>query len=230
MDHSLSDRVVAIIGAYGDLGEALANLFAGCGARLVLIDRMQSPLRSSPTLLVLSRADLSAAPTCHGIVQQIEAHFGRLDALVNVIGGLSSSPMLGDKDLARWLYGLNLRTSLNISKAALPLLLRSPAGRIVNIGSAVAARAGQARGVYGAIKTAVLNLTEDLAEELKGQHVTVNAVLSSILDTPQNRAALPGAEYGRWVAPEQLCAVILFLLSDAATQITGAGVLVSGRI
>jgi len=230
MDHLLSDRVVAITGAFGELGEALANLFAGCGARLVLIDRTPCPVPSSPTLLVLPRVDLTVAPTCLEIIQQVEKHFGRLDALVNIIGGITCRPMpLGDRNLAKWLYGVHLRTALNISKAALPLLLQSPAGRIVNIGSGVAARKGQANGVYGATKAAVLNLTEDLAEELKGKAITVNAVLSSVLDTPQNRAAMPGAEYGRWVAPEQLCAVIMFLLSEAATQITGAGVLVSGR-
>ncbi|MFR0692971.1 SDR family oxidoreductase [Enterobacterales bacterium AE_CKDN230030158-1A_HGKHYDSX7] len=230
MDHLLSDRVIAITGAFGDLGEALANLFAGCNARLVLIDSAPCPLPSSPTVLVLPRADLSVAPFCQDIVEHIEKHFGRLDALVNIIGSVACSSLpMGDRNLAKWLYGVHLRTVLNISKAALPLLRQSPAGRIVNIGSGVAARAGQAKGVYGATKAAVLNLTEDLAEELKGQRITVNAVLSSVLDTPQNRAAMPGAEYGRWVAPEQLCSVILFLLSEAAAQITGAGVLVSGR-
>lgn len=229
MDH-LSDRVVAITGAFGDLGEALANLFAAHGAKLVLIDRTPCSFPSSPTVLVLPSMDLSLVSTCEQIMRHIEGYFGRLDVLVNIVGGLTwDSFLVGDKDkeAAKWLYGRKLRTVLNICKAALPMLLQSPAGRIVNIGSGMAAKNGQGKGIFGTTKTSVLHLTEDLAEELKGQSITINAVLSSIPDTLQNRAALPGAEYDGGVLPGQLCAVIMFLLSDAATQITGAGILVS---
>lgn len=230
MEHLLSERVVTITGAFGHLGEALANLFAESGARLVLIDRSASQLPSSPTLLVLPGVDLTDSCECDDVMRRIEAHYGRLDALVNVVAGFAWEPALvGETRSQDPLRGLNRRAALNLSKAALPLLVQSPAGRIVNIGAGIAVKPEAGKRGQGTSQAAVLRLTEDLVEVLKSQPVTVNAVLSSILDTPQNRAALPGAEYERWVAPEQLSAVILFLLSDAAAHITGAGVLVSGR-
>lgn len=231
MDHLLSERVVAITGAFGNLGEALATLAAARGAKLVLIDRAPSPLPSSANLLVLPGVDLTSFAECQEVARRIDEHFGRLDALLNVAGGFAWEPIL-EGDVETWdrLYALNLRTALNTSKAALPLLLQSPAGRIVNIGAGAAAKAGFGMGAYAASKAGVLRLTESLAEELKDRGVTVNAVLPSIIDTPQNRDAMPDAQFQRWVTPEQLAGVILFLLSDEASAITGAGIPVNGRV
>ncbi|MFZ8371337.1 SDR family NAD(P)-dependent oxidoreductase, partial [Staphylococcus aureus] len=88
-------------------------------------------------------------------------------------------------------------------------------GRIVNVAAAAAAtRAGAGMGAYTASKAGVIKLTESLAEELKDQGVNVNAVLPSIIDTPANRADMPKADFSRWVAPDALAEVILFLASD----------------
>jgi NAD(P)-dependent dehydrogenase (short-subunit alcohol dehydrogenase family) len=103
-------------------------------------------------------------------------------------------------------------------------------GRIINVGAAATAKAGAGMGAYTASKAGVAKLTEALAEELKDQAVTVNAVLPSIIDTPANRADMPSADFTRWVAPAALADVILFLASDAARAITGALIPVSGRV
>lgn len=231
MDHPLSRRVIAITGAFGNLGDTLAGMAAAQGARLALIDRATSTLPSSSDLLVLPGVDLTSAADCRAVASRIEEHFGRLDALVNVAGGFAWEPIQGG-DVETWdrLYSLNLRTALNTSQALLPLIRHSEAGRIVNIGAGAAAKAGLGMGAYAASKAGVLRLTESLAEELKDQGVTVNAVLPSIIDTPQNREAMPEAEFARWVTPAQLAAVILFLLSDAAAAITGAGIPVNGKV
>lgn len=231
MDHPLSRRVIAITGAFGNLGDTLAGMAAAQGARLALIDRATSTLPSSSGLLVLPGVDLTSAADCRAVASRIEEHFGRLDALVNVAGGFAWEPIQGG-DVETWdrLYSLNLRTALNTSQALLPLIRHSKAGRIVNIGAGAAAKAGLGMGAYAASKAGVLRLTESLAEELKDQGVTVNAVLPSIIDTPQNREAMPEAEFARWVTPAQLAAVILFLLSDAAAAITGAGIPVNGKV
>jgi NAD(P)-dependent dehydrogenase (short-subunit alcohol dehydrogenase family) len=109
-------------------------------------------------------------------------------------------------------------------------LLLQLGGRIVNIGASMAARAGLGMGAYAASKSSVLRLTESLAEELKDMSITVNAVLPSVLDTPQNREAMPDAEHQRWVTPAQLAAVILFLISEQASAVTGTGIPVIGRM
>lgn len=231
MTHSLSRRVVAITGAQGNLGEILARMAAAQGAHLVLIDQAASAISSSAELLVLPGVDLTSYTDCEEVAKRIQEHFGRLDALVNVAGGFAwETVQHGETHTWDRLFELNLRTALNASKALLPLILQSAAGRIVNIGAGAAAKAGLGMGAYAASKSAVLRLTETLAEELKDNGITVNAVLPSILDTPQNRDAMPDAEHDRWVTPAQLSAVILFLLSDAASAVTGAGIPVTGRV
>src|SRR6185369_14229973 len=111
-------------------------------------------------------------------------------------------------------YRLNVLTATNASRSAVPHLKKSAAGRIVNVGSAAALKAGMGMGAYGAAKAGVHALTQALAEELKGDDITVNAVLPSIIDTPVNRADMPDADPKAWVAPADLAAVILFLASE----------------
>ena len=121
------------------------------------------------------------------------------------------------------------RTVVAASMAALPHL-PDGRGRIVNIGANSALKAGAGVGAYTASKAGVMRLTESLAEELKPRGITVNALLPSIIDTPPNRADMPDADFDRWVKPEQLAEVIVFLLSDAASAITGALIPVTGRV
>jgi NAD(P)-dependent dehydrogenase (short-subunit alcohol dehydrogenase family) len=127
------------------------------------------------------------------------------------------------------MVALNVTTALNASRAAIPHLLASRAARIVNIGALGALQAGSGMGAYAASKSGVHRLTEALAAEHKGR-ITVNAVLPSIIDTAANRASMPKADFSKWVAPQELAEVILFLASDAASAVTGALIPVTGRV
>jgi NAD(P)-dependent dehydrogenase (short-subunit alcohol dehydrogenase family) len=125
---------------------------------------------------------------------------------------------------------MNVETAANATRAAIPALRASGSGRIVNVGANGAVKAGAGMGAYAASKAGVHKLTEALAEELKADGVTVNAVLPSILDTPANRADMPGADVETWVKPDDLAAVILFLASERARAVTGALLPVTGRV
>jgi NAD(P)-dependent dehydrogenase (short-subunit alcohol dehydrogenase family) len=164
-------------------------------------------------------------------MQAVVARLGRLDVLVNVAGGFRAAPLQeSGPELWDRMYGVNLKTAVCASHAALPHLLARGQGSIVNVSAAAAlerARAGI--GAYTASKTGVLRFTESLAEELKGRGITVNAVLPGTIDTPQNRADMPDADVSKWVAPESIAEVIVFLASDSARAITGAGIPVRGR-
>ena len=127
------------------------------------------------------------------------------------------------------MFALNVMTARNASHAALPHLAKSGAGRIINVGAMGALQAGSGMGPYAASKAGVHRLTEALANEWKGK-VTVNAVLPSTIDTPANRASMPKADFAKWVAPQELAEVILFLASDAASAVTGALIPVNGRV
>ena len=162
----------------------------------------------------------------------IGGRFGRLGGLANIAGGFVFTPVAdAEPDVWDQMWTINLKTALNACRAALPLLA-APAsggqGAIVNIGAAAAARAGAGMAPYAASKAAVARLTEALAEEWKGQ-VRVNALLPTIIDTPANRRDMPKADPAAWVQPAEIAAAIAFLLSPAASGVTGALIPVAGR-
>jgi len=228
----LQGKIVVVTGAFGSLGHAVARAAAGQGAKLALIDRAPAPAKHElPEAQVLGDVDLTdpeAARRATGVVAQ---RYGRIDALVNVAGAFRWETLEQGR-IETWdlLYGVNLRTAVIASQAALPHLLAAGDARIVNIGAAAATKAGMGMGAYAASKAGVARLTESLADELKDRGVTVNAVLPSIIDTPQNRADMPDADFSRWVTPAQVAEVIVFLLTDAARPVTGALLPVTGRV
>ena len=230
----MAGRVLAITGAFGVLGSAVAKAAAAQGSRLALIDfasEAPAELPSGPDVLVLGGVDLTDAVQAGAALDAAADRFGGLDALLNIAGGFAWETVQGG-DIQTWprLYRLNVLTATNASRAAVPHLRRSLAGRIVNVGSAAALKAALGMGAYAASKAGVHALTQALAEELKADNVTVNAVLPSIIDTPANRADMPDADPAAWVAPDDLAAVMLFLASEAAVAVTGALLPVTGRV
>jgi len=231
-----SPRVVVITGAFGALGRAVATAFAQRGAQLALLDVAPQPptvIREHLGLapLIFGGVDLTDMEATRRVMAATAMRFGTIDVLVNVAGGFQWEK-LEDGDPETWdqLYAMNLRTAVVCCKAVLPAMLERGAGRIVNIGAAAAvARAGAGMGPYTASKAGVLRLTESLGEELKDRGITVNAILPGTIDTPRNRADMPDADFSRWVAPEAIADVILFLASEAARAVTGAAIPVVGR-
>jgi NAD(P)-dependent dehydrogenase (short-subunit alcohol dehydrogenase family) len=231
--------VVVITGALGHLGRAVSAELAARGTQLVLLDRVpgaaalaaQSAFAAPAAAQVTAQVDLTSLPDVRAALDAAARRWGGIDALVNIAGGFQWQTLAASDDLAEWrtLFELNVMTCATACKAALPHLQRRGGGRIVNVGAFAAARGTSGMGAYAASKSGVARLTEALADELKGENITVNAVLPSIIDTPANRAAMPKADPSRWVRAEQIAQVVGFLLSDAAAAVTGALVPVTGR-
>ncbi|HYG25918.1 MAG TPA: SDR family NAD(P)-dependent oxidoreductase [Caulobacteraceae bacterium] len=227
----MADRRFLITGAFGVLGGAVARAAAEEGERLVLVDAAPAAPQGLPAGLVLAGVDLSDPAQAQRAVDEAARRLGGLDALINVAGTFRWETVEGGStETWDFLYRVNVTTAVNMSRAALPHLLKSPAGRIVNVGAGGALKAAAGMGAYAASKSGVHRLTEALAEETKGKGVTVNAVLPSILDTAQNRADMPDADFGKWVRPADLAAIILFLASEQAGAVTGALVPVTGGV
>jgi len=225
----MTDRVVAITGGHGVLGRAVLEAALADGLKVAVIDHaMGHPMPDG--VLEVGGVDLTDPDQAGQAIAAVIGRFGRLDALLNIAGGFVWQTT-DDADPA-WdrMHALNVTTALNASRAALPHLKASDQGRIVNVGSAAALKAGAGMGAYGAAKAGVHALTQALAEELKATSVTVNAVLPSIIDTPANRKDMPDADPAQWVAPGDLAAVILFLASPHSRAMTGALVPVTGRV
>jgi NAD(P)-dependent dehydrogenase (short-subunit alcohol dehydrogenase family) len=226
----MDGKVVIVTGASGALGRVVVEAALARGARVAGLDYAASQIPATAKRIELGGVDLSDATEATKAIDAVAAHFGRLDALINVAGGFAFEAVAeGDPKTWQHMYALNVLTALNASRAAIPHLAVSASARIVNIGAIGALQAGAGMGAYAASKAGVHRLTEALAAEWKGK-ITVNAVLPSIIDTAANRASMPKADFAKWVTPQELAEVILFLIGDAASAVTGALLPVSGRV
>jgi NAD(P)-dependent dehydrogenase (short-subunit alcohol dehydrogenase family) len=226
----MDGKVVVVTGALGALGKVVTETALAQGARVAGVDHAASQVPATANRIELGGVDLTDAAQARKAIDAVVAHFGRLDALINIAGGFAFETVAeGDPKTWQRMYALNVLTALNASQSAIPHLAASRSGRIVNVGAMGALQAGPGMGAYAASKAGVHRLTEALAAEWKGK-ITVNAVLPSTIDTAANRASMPRADFGKWVTPEELASVILFLASDAASAVTGALLPVSGRV
>ena len=220
---------VMLTGAAGNLGRTVASAFAETGANLVLLDLKRGNLQDSERQLFIA-TDLLDAGSVQAAVDKAVQRFKRIDILCNIAGAFRmGSPVheTSDKDW-NFLFDVNARTVLHMSRAVVPLMLKAGGGKIVNVGAFAAQKGAAQMGAYIASKSAVIRLTETMAAELRSHNINVNCVLPTIIDTPENRAAMPDADPRRWVAPQDLARVVLFLASDAARAIHGAALPVTG--
>lgn len=226
----MTGRIFAITGGFGVLGQAVARAALAAGHTVALIDAAPASQGAPEGALSLGGVDLTDPAAAAEAFAEIADRLGGLDVLVNVAGGFVWQTLAdGDPDQWERLYRLNTLTNANASRAALPHLLASRAGRIVSVGANGAVKAAGGMGAYAASKAGVHRLTESLAEELKGK-VTVNAVLPSIIDTPANRADMPDADFTAWVTADEVAQAILWLASEQASGVTGALLPVVGRV
>ena len=234
----LDGKVVIITGSVGNLGMATALALQQVGAKTVLVDRSNDRLResyvnlvNSPDHLLAGGVDLANPDSLGQVVKTALGRFGSIDALVNTVGGWRGGKPAHETDLADWdfLFGINLRTTLLCCRAVIPQMLRQGHGRIVNVASRDGLAGSAGYSAYSASKSAVLRLTESMAAELKNSNINVNCIMPGTIDTPQNRKGIPNGDFSKWVAPEAIADVILFLISDAARAINGAALPVFGK-
>jgi NAD(P)-dependent dehydrogenase (short-subunit alcohol dehydrogenase family) len=231
---SFEHQTVMVTGAAGNLGQAVAAAFAAQGARLVLLGRQVDSLRTvfgeegADRLYV--QTDLLDARQVAAALAAAVARFGRVDVLCNLAGGFRMGETVHETSDSTWDYlqDINVRTLLNMVRAVVPHMLECGSGKIVNVGAFAAQKGVAQMGAYCAAKSSVMRLTEAMAAELREKNINVNCVLPTIIDTPENRAAMPDADPSRWVAPKDLASVIVFLASDAARAVHGTTLPVTG--
>jgi NAD(P)-dependent dehydrogenase (short-subunit alcohol dehydrogenase family) len=226
----MDGKVIVVTGASGALGKVVAATALARGAWVAAVDHAPSQVPATATWIELGGVDLTDAAQAKQAIDTVAAHFGKIDALINIAGAFTFEAVAeGDPKTWQRMYALNVLTALNASRSAIPYLALAGSARIINIGAIGALQAGAGMGAYAASKAGVHRLTEALAAEWKGK-ITVNAVLPSTIDTPANRASMPKADFAKWVTAEELANVILFLVSDAASAVTGALLPVAGRV
>ena len=230
-----SDQVVMITGASGNLGRATTTVFYEAGAKLVLVDRdtgrlefMVSDYDNPSPMLV--KGDLMDAGNIEAIVHEVVEQLGQIDVLVNIAGGFRMGPAVHETPLDMWdfLMNLNAKSIMVTARAVVPHMLSKSSGKIVSISARAGLKGSPKAGAYTASKSAVIRLTEAMAAELGEQGINVNCILPGMIDTPQNREAMPNADFDKWVPPADLANAILFLCSPAARSINGVALPVTG--
>lgn len=220
----LAGRKIVVTGASGALGSSVVDVLVSKGAQVAGVG-----LADGGPGLAIPRADLTDPDAAAAALARASEALGGLDGLVNVAGGFVFEKVSGGSiDTFDRMYRLNLRTAAVCCQAAIPHLTKS-GGAIVNVGAAGAEAPGAGMAAYAASKAGVKALTASLAAELKSRGVRVNAILPTIMDTPQNRKDMPDADTSSWTTTEAAARVIAFLLSDDAAAVTGASVPLSLR-
>ena len=227
-------RTVIVTGAAGNLGRAVAGAFADLGANLVLVDiqreRLERAFESENDHRSFAPANLLEMADATRVAEAALARFGRIDVLCNIAGGFRMGETVHETSDENWnfLFDINTRTLLHMARVVVPHMVTAGGGKIVNVGAFSAQKGVAQMGAYTASKATVIRMTEAMAAELRDKNINVNCVLPTIIDTPENRAAMPKANPAKWVAPADLASVIVFLASDAARAVHGAAVPVTG--
>ena len=238
MNISFSGKVALVAGGTGGLGGAVSLAFLEEGAKVVATYRKQqefaalkSAAGANASALEGQLVDITDELATAKFVANVVSRHGRLDAVVNAIGGYAGGIKLWDLDTKTVdaMFSLNLRSGYSLARAVLPPMLKQRYGSIVNVAAKAAVDHGAGAAAYAASKAAAVALMDSLAADSKGTGIRVNSILPSIIDTPINRQAMPGADFASWPKPQDIAQVILFLCSDAAKTIHGAAIPVYGN-
>lgn len=238
MNVSFSGKVVLVAGGTGGLGRAVSLAFLVEGAKTVVTYRndgefseLQKAAGGATQLLEGHRVDVTDEAAVSQLVNQISGRYGRLDAMVNTVGGYAGGIKLWDLETKTFelMLALNLRAGYALSRAAVVPMLKQGHGSIVNVAAKAAVDHGGGAAAYAASKAAAVAMMNSLAADVKGKGVRVNSILPSIIDTETNRKAMPDADFATWPKPEDIAKVILFLASDESKVVHGAAIPVYGE-
>lgn len=217
----LQNKTVVITGGSGALGQVVVPACVDAGARVIVVDR-HSRVTEAQGVRVMT-ADITNEADIRRLVEAILEQVGRIDALINLVGGFAMG-RVAETDLSLWqrMLTMNLTAAFLLSKAVLPHMLQQRTGRIVHVAARAAVEPFPGAAAYVVSKAGLAALIRALALELAGSGVTVNGLLPTTIDTPANRESMPDADPSKWVNPRSIADMLSFLVSDEASQTSGA--------
>jgi NAD(P)-dependent dehydrogenase (short-subunit alcohol dehydrogenase family) len=226
----LDEKVVVITGAKGGLGTFVTKAFLAAGARVVGVSRSITNADFPQQGFTAMAAELSNGDDARKLMGAVVEKAGRIDALVHLVGGFAGGQPLSETDDAtlEQMIAMNLRSAFHVIRAVLPAMRAQGSGRILAVGSKAAVEPAPGAGVYAASKAALVSLIRTAARENSDRGIAVNVVLPGTMDTPANRAWQPGADHAKWVQPDQVASLLVYLASDQAAQVSGAVIPIYG--
>lgn len=230
--------VIVVTGAAGNLGSAVVQGFLAQGGTVCALDHRRGRLEElfadsegKGQLFIFEDVDVTDRKAMEKLSGRISSEVGTVSVLVNTVGGFTMGERVHEISSETWqrMMAINVHSFLNTSAVFVPGMLEQKYGKVISIASKAAWNGGAKTGIYAAAKGALLRLTESMAAELKSHNIRVNSVLPSTIDTPENREAMPNADFSKWVTPKEVTDVIVFLSSEHSSGVTGAAVPVFGK-
>ena len=227
----LDDKTALITGAKGGLGTHVTQTFLAAGANVVGVSRSIQQTDFPDPRFSAVPGELSSREAAQAIANAVMGRFRRIDILVHLVGGFAGGTPVAETEDATFerMLDLNLRSAFHILRAVIPVMRASGSGRIVAIGSRAAVEPQPLIAAYSASKSALVTLMRSVAMENKDSGITANVILPGTMDTPANRAADPAADVTKWIDPQQVANLAFWLVSDAASQVTGSMIPVYGK-
>lgn len=234
--YDFTGKVVLVTGSSGGLGVEVAQAFLKSGASLALtyysddsLLLLQKICGTSKNIFLL-RGDFRKEDDVKTLVSEVIKRFGKIDILANVIGGYIAGKSVTEIEEKDWdaMMNLNLKTAFFLSKHVVSEMLKKSSGKVIHVAARGGLKGGGHDAAYAASKSGIIRLVESLSEEVKSKGINVNCIMPSIIDTKENRAAMPSADYSKWVTPSDIARIMLFLASNDARPINGAAIPVYG--
>jgi len=226
----MSAKIALVTGANGGLGIHVTRTLLDAGFNVAgLAPKIRQQDFDHPHFTAIA-GTLNSLDEAKRAAQIVISQSGKIDVLVHTVGGFAGGQTVAETDDATWqrMFDMNVNSTFHILRAVIPHMRAARAGRIIAIGSRAAESPGANVGAYSASKAAVVSLIRTVAIENKNIGITANVLLPGTIDTPANRAAMPGADLATWVKPESIASLILWLAGEAGKDVTGAAIPVYG--
>lgn len=236
---NFSGTTAIVTGGTGALGSVCVDHFSAAGLNIAIPYNSEKSLAAIPRgvtqssgKLLTIKTDLTVEEQVESFVAQVVKRFGTIDYLVNTAGGYSGGRTIDEVTLDEWedIMKMNMRTAFLICRGVLRVMRKQSFGRVVNIAAMPALSSSAKKGPYAIAKRAVVTLTETIAEETKGMGITANAIAPSIILTEANKQSMPKAEFSRWVTPQEIAQLILYLCSDESRSVSGNVIKIYGAV
>jgi NAD(P)-dependent dehydrogenase (short-subunit alcohol dehydrogenase family) len=227
----MDGKVILVTGAKGGLGSFVTQSFLDSGATVIGCSRsIQASDFPRPNFTAMP-ADFANSAAVRALADQVASKFGKIDALVHVMGGFAGGSSIAETSDDTWerMRDLNLTAAFYATRAVLPHMRKAKGGRIVAVGSLAATEAHVGLGAYVIFKSALVTLIQTIALENAGANITANVVLPGTMDTPANRASMSNADFSKWVPPQDVAQLIVWLTADQAAHVNGAVIPIQGR-
>jgi len=238
-DYDFGDKIVLITGGTGALGKEVSLAFLKSNAVAVItyvvdkeIPQLESKLGDLMKKAMLIKSDISDEQQIKKTVSDVVKKYGRIDVLVNLVGGYLGGKKVTDMAEKEWdlMMNLNLKTAFLVSKHVVAQMVMQRSGKVIHVAARLGLKGIGSNSAYGASKSGLIRLVESLSDEVKDNNINVNCIMPSIIDTEANRKDMPDADFSKWVKPSEIARVVLFLASEDSRPLHGAAIPVYGLV